>query len=268
MPEFRCPTFFFAAIFLKLATVPLKLKKLECILGHTFEDRALLERAVTHRSWAYENLPAGNEEEIRRTQNESLEFVGDSVLGLAVAEQLYLRNAGASEGDLTLMKHYLVSTGTLARLAQEMGLGEFIRIGRGEEKTGGRRKQALLANTLEALIAAIFFDAGYDAASAFVQRAFSAEFTIATPRASIDYKTLLQETLQAERLPAPTYLVISTDGPPHQRTFFVEATWAGGKVRGSGGSIKSAEMMAASEALKQLEQEKAALAKTKNLESA
>lgn len=268
MPEFRCPTFFFAAIFLKLATVPLKLKKLECILGHTFEDRALLERAVTHRSWAYENLPAGNEEEIRRTQNESLEFVGDSVLGLAVAEQLYLRNAGASEGDLTLMKHYLVSTGTLAKLAQEMGLGEFIRIGRGEEKTGGRRKQALLANTLEALIAAIFFDAGYESASAFVQRAFSAEFTIATPRASIDYKTLLQETLQAERLPAPTYSVISTDGPPHQRTFFVEATWAGGKVRGSGGSIKSAEMMAASEALKQLEQEKAALAKTKNLESA
>jgi ribonuclease-3 len=266
--EFGRPTFFFASIFLKLASVPLKLKKLECILGHTFEDRRLLERAVTHRSWAYENLPAGSEQEIRKTQNESLEFVGDSVLGLAVAEQLYLRNADASEGDLTLMKHFLVSTGTLARLAQEMGLGEFIRIGRGEEKTGGRRKQALLANTLEALIAAIFFDAGYAEASAFVQRIFSAEFSSATPKASVDYKTLLQETLQAEKLPAPTYSVISTDGPPHQRTFFVEAVWTGGRVSGSGGSIKSAEMMAASEALKQLEQERAASGKTKNLESA
>jgi ribonuclease-3 len=266
--EFGHPTFFFAAIFLKLASVPLKLKKLECILGHTFQNRALLERAVTHRSWAYENLPSGSEQEIRNTQNESLEFVGDSVLGLAVAEQLYLRNTGASEGDLTLMKHYLVSTGTLARLSQEMGLGEFIRIGRGEEKTGGRRKQALLANTLEALIAAIFFDAGYAAASEFVQRTFSAEFRSATPKASVDYKTLLQETLQAEKLPAPTYTVISTDGPPHQRTFFVEAVWAGGKVRGSGGSIKTAEMMAASEALKQLEKEKITPAQTKDLESA
>lgn len=248
--------------------MPLKLKKLECIIGHAFNDRALLERAVTHRSWAYENLPAGSEEDIRKTQNESLEFVGDSVLGLAVAEQLYLSNTGASEGDLTLMKHYLVSTGTLARLAQDLGLGEFIRIGRGEEKTGGRRKQALLANTLEAIIGAIFFDAGYEAASAFVGRTFLAEFRSATPKASVDYKTLLQETLQAEKLPAPVYSVISTDGPPHQRTFFVEAIWPGGRVRGSGGSIKSAEMMAASEALKQLEQEKTASEKTKKLGSA
>lgn len=248
--------------------MPLKLKKLECIIGHAFNDRALLERAVTHRSWAYENLPSGSEEDIRKTQNESLEFVGDSVLGLAVAEQLYLRNTGASEGDLTLMKHYLVSTGTLARLAQDLGLGEFIRIGRGEEKTGGRNKQALLANTFEAIIAAIFFDAGYGAACAFVGRAFSAEFTSATPKASVDYKTLLQETLQAEKLAAPVYSVISTDGPPHQRTFYVEAVWSGGRVRGSGGSIKSAEMMAASEALKQLEREKTASGKTKKLGSA
>lgn len=242
----------------------LKLEKLESLLGYAFRDRALLERAITHRSWAYENLPEGAEEDVRMIQNESLEFVGDSVLGLVVAERLYLRNPGASEGDLTLMKHYLVSTGTLAKLAGALGLGDFIRIGRGEEKTGGRRKNALLANTLEALIGAVFFDAGYAAAHDLIVSVFSAEFDNATPKASIDYKTLLQETLQAEKLSAPVYSVIRTDGPPHQRTFFVEAVWTGGKVNGTGGSIKSAEMMAASEALKQLAKEKAALAKTKD----
>jgi ribonuclease-3 len=240
------------------------LSKLEEILGHSFADRSLLERAVTHRSWAYENLPAGGEEQIRNIQNESLEFVGDSVLGMIVAEQLFLRNPAAREGDLTLMKHYLVSTGTLAKLAGELGIGDFVRIGRGEEKTGGRRKQALLADTLEALIAAIFFDAGYGAARDFIERAFASEFAAATPKASIDYKTLLQETLQAEKLNAPVYTVVNTEGPPHQRTFLVEAVWAGGKVSGTGGSIKSAEMMAASEALKTIAREKALLAKTKD----
>lgn len=244
--------------------MPSKTNKLESILGYSFKDAVLLVRAVTHRSWAYENLPDGAEEDVRKTQNESLEFVGDSVLGLVVAEQLYLRNPGASEGDLTLMKHYLVSTGTLARLAGALGVGEFIRIGRGEEKTGGRRKNALLANTLEALIGAVFFDAGYSAARELIVRIFSAEFIAATPKASIDYKTLLQETLQAEKLSAPVYSVIKTDGPPHQRTFLVEAVWSGGKVQGTGGSIKSAEMMAASEALKQLDRENAGLAKTKD----
>ena len=237
---------------------------MESVLCHSFKEAALLERAVTHRSWAYENLPDGAEEDVRKIQNESLEFVGDSVLGLVVAEQLYLRNPGASEGDLTLMKHYLVSTGTLAKLAVELGLGEFIRIGRGEEKTGGRRKNALLANTLEALIGAVFFDAGYAAAQDLIVRIFANEFVAATPKASIDYKTLLQETLQADKLSAPVYSVIKTDGPPHQRTFFVEAVWQGGKVGGTGGSIKSAEMMAASEALKQLGHEKGGLAKTKD----
>jgi ribonuclease III len=244
--------------------VTVDLKKLEKVLGHRFNDRGLLERAVTHRSWAYENLPDGGEDDIRKTQNESLEFVGDSVLGMIVAEQLYLRHPGAREGDLTLMKHYLVSTGTLAKLARGLGIGDFMRIGRGEEKTGGRRKQALLADTLEAVIAAIFFDAGYRAARAFIEQIFSTEFSSTTPKASIDYKTLLQETLQAEKLQAPVYTVVRTDGPPHQRTFLVEAVWAGGTVSGTGGSIKSAEMMAASEALKKISEDKAALAKTKD----
>lgn len=228
--------------------------KLESLLGYKFQDISLLERAVTHRSWANERLPEGDEEEIREQQNESLEFVGDSVLGLAIAEQLYLRNPKSSEGDLTLMKHHLVSTGTLAKLAQSLNLGEYMRVGRGEEKTGGRRKQALLADTLEAVISAIFFDSGYISARAFVNRIYADELRHATPKSSIDYKTLLQETLQAEKLSAPIYTVVKSEGPPHDPTFYVEAVWETGKVEGTGSSIKSAEMMAANLALEQLKE--------------
>lgn len=225
---------------------------LEQLLGYKFQNLAFLERAVTHRSWAFEQTPFGEEEEARRLQNESLEFVGDAVLGLAVAEQLYLRHTEASEGDLTLMKHHLVSMVTLAKIADDLNLGKYMRVGRGEEKTGGRRKQALLADTLEAIIAAIFFDGGYISARAFVNRIFAEEFRRATPKTSIDYKTLLQETLQAEKLSAPVYHVVKTDGPPHERKFFVEAVWETGKVQGKGNSIKAAEMMAANLALKKL----------------
>jgi ribonuclease-3 len=229
------------------------LAKLEHLLGYKFQNLARLERAVTHRSWAHEHLPDGDEEKIRELQNESFEFVGDSVLGLAIAEQLYLKNPTVSEGDLTLMKHHLVSTETLARIATSLDLGEFMRVGRGEEKTGGRRKQALLADTFEAIIAAIFFDGGYVKARNFVKRIFVEDLKHATPRSSIDYKTLLQETLQANKLSAPTYKVIKTEGPPHQRTFFVEAKWEGGAVSGQGNSIKQAEMQAANLALQELE---------------
>lgn len=232
------------------------LAKLEQLLGYKFQNLSLLERAVTHRSWAYEFLPDGDENAIRETQNESLEFVGDSILGLAIAEQLYLRNPNSSEGDLTLMKHHLVSTTTLAKLATQLSLGDFIRVGRGEEKTGGRRKQALLADVFEAIIAAIFFDSSYISARAFINRIFTEELRNATPKTSIDYKTLLQETLQALKLTAPSYNVIKTEGPPHDRTFFVEAVWENGTVHGQGNSIKAAEMAAANEALKTLRNEK------------
>lgn len=232
------------------------LAALEQMLGYQFQNIDLLERAVTHRSWAYENAPNGDDEAIRNLQNESLELVGDAVLGLAVVEQLYHKHPNASEGDLTLMKHRLVSTSTIAAAAQKFNLGSFMRVGRGEEKTGGRRKQALLADTFEAVIAAIFFDTGYISARAFVQRALAAEIRKATPNASLDYKTLLQETLQGEKREAPVYTVVKTAGPPHSRVFHVEAVWDGGTVRGKGTSIKQAEMMAANLALKQIKKEK------------
>lgn len=232
------------------------LAKLEQLLGYKFQNLAFLERALTHRSWAHEHLPDGDEEKVRELQNESFEFVGDSVLGLAIAEQLFVKNPTVSEGDLTLMKHHLVSTETLARIAAKLELGDFMRVGRGEEKTGGRHKQALLADTFEAIIAAIFFDSGYISARNFVNRIFTEEVRSATPRSSIDYKTLLQETLQANKLSAPTYKVVKTEGPPHQRTFFVEAKWEGGAVSGQGNSIKQAEMQAANLALQELKSEK------------
>ncbi len=228
------------------------LSKLEQIIGYKFKNIALLERALTHRSWAFEKLPIGDGEEIRDLQNESLEFVGDSVVGLAIAEQLFIRHPKASEGDLTLMKHHLVSTDSLAKVAKTLGLSKYLRIGRGEEKTGGRKKQQIQANTLEAVIAAVFFDSGYVAARSFVRRIFAEELKNATPRSSLDYKTLLQETLQAQKFSSPVYRVVKTEGLPHKRIFHVEATWENSTVKGKGTSIKAAEMMAASVALKKL----------------
>lgn len=228
---------------------------LETSLGYKFQNLALLERAVTHRSWAHEKMPFGDEAEIRNLQNESLEFVGDSVLGLAIAEQLYLLHPKATEGDLSLMKHHLVSEGTLAKLAQKINLGQFMRVGRGEEKTGGRLKNALLADALEAVIAAIFFDTGYISARAFINRIYVEEVRRATPKTTLDYKTLLQETLQKDKRNAPEYNLIKTEGPDHQLTFFVEVVWDGGKIEAEGSSIKAAEMLAASLALKIINKE-------------
>lgn len=226
--------------------------KLEQLLGYQFKNPDLLERALTHRSWAYEKIPVGTEEEIRALQNESLEFVGDAVLGMAVVEYLFNKYPNASEGELTLMKHRLVSTETLAKNSQKLNLGDFLKVGRGEEKTGGRRKQALLADTLEAIIAAIFFDTGYISARNFVHKILADDFREITPTSSLDYKTLLQETLQAKKHAAPTYNVIKIEGPPHKRVFSVEAIWNGDRVEAQGSSIKSAEMAAANLALQKL----------------
>lgn len=240
----------------------MKLSQLENLLGYTFKSIDLLERALTHRSWAHEHLPGKSEEEIRQVENESMEFVGDSVLGLVVAESLYLKNPTSHEGDLTLMKHHLVSTPTLARVAASLKLGDFIRMGRGEEKTGGREKQAILADTIEAVIAAVFFDGGYIQARSAITKIFAKELRKATPKTSLDYKTLLQETLQAEKMPAPVYTLVRTEGQPHKREFHVEAVWDGGRAEGSGSSIKAAEMRAASRALQTMKRRNSRSAKT------
>lgn len=236
----------------KLFFVPQPLSKLEKLIGYSFRDSEIAVRALTHRSWAFENIDQPSEVSVRSVENETLEFVGDSVVGLVIAEELFRNHQQKSEGDLTLMKHHLVSTEMLAISAAKIDLGSYLRVGKGEEKTGGRRKQALLANTFEALIAAVFFDGGYVASRTVIKRLLADELKSVTPKASLDYKTLLQETLQAEKQPAPVYNLMETDGPSHDRTFRVEAVWKDGKTVGEGTSIKSAEMEAAHKALNRL----------------
>lgn len=224
---------------------------LETILCYKFKNRALLERAVTHRSWAHEQVAQGAEGEARQLHNEALEFLGDSVLGLIVANYLCEAYADGTEGELSRMKHRLVSAPTLAAASIRLHLGDFLRFGRGEEKSGGRRKDALLADVLEALAGAIFVDGGLSAATAFLEHALGEELRRVTPSAAAeaDYKTMLQEKLQAERRPAPKYSVVEAIGPPHQRTFDVEVSWDHGSVRAQGRSKKTAEAAAAREAL-------------------
>lgn len=228
--------------------------KFENTLGYKFKNTKLLETALTHRSWAHENS-ARSDGDTETLDNETLEFVGDSVLGLVIAEYLFKKHPELDEGGLTQMKHRLVSMPTLAKISTELGFGEFLRIGRGENKTGGRAKPAILADVFEAVVGAIFIDAGYVPARSFLVNAFREELRGTTPNASLDYKTLLQETLQAAKLAAPTYELLRTEGKPHDRTFYVRAHWETGSSDGSGPSRKLAEMTAANEALKTLRSE-------------
>ena len=227
------------------------LDALEETLGYRFRDRSLLEQSVTHRSWAYEQVKPGEEKKARRLHNEAFEFVGDSVLGLVVAEHLYRAFPGLSEGELSRLKHSLVSTPTIALAAERLRLGQCLRISRGEEKTGGRGKKALLADVFEAVVAAVFMDGGFTAASEIVHRALDPELKCVDPESAAagDYKTMLQERLQAERLATPQYNIVETAGPPHRRVFHVEVVWEGGSVRGQGRTVKAAEMEAARGAL-------------------
>lgn len=225
-----------------------KLANLENLIGHKFQDLKLLERAITHRSWAYENLPGEPEETVRQAENESMEFIGDSVLGLVIAEQLFLRNPRSSAGDLTLMKHNLVSGTALAAVSEKIGLGEFLKLG-GSEIKSGRQKQSLLTNAFEAVIGAVFLDSGYIATRQVITRLMEDRLQSVTPETSIDFKSRLQTELQAQKQKTAEYNLIRTEGPPHARVFFVEVIWETGRARGQGNSIKAAEMMAAAEAL-------------------
>jgi ribonuclease-3 len=239
----------------QLKTSNTNLDELEDLLGYKFGERALLERAITHRSWAHEQVPPGAEEEARRLHNEVFEFVGDSVLGLVVAEYLFQSYPEVTEGELSRMKHRLVSATTLAKAAGRLGLGQFLRVGRGEEKSGGRLKRDMLADALEAVIASVYLDGGLPAATDFVHLALGEELERADPEsaAAADYKTMLQERLQAHHLNAPLYEVVEATGPPHKRTFHVEVKWEGGSVRAQGRTIKAAETVGARLALEAME---------------
>ena len=218
-------------------------------IGYRFTDRGLLEHALTHKSRAAEDVSGGV------ADNESLEFLGDAVLGLVVAETLFHQYPEYTEGQKSKVKAAVVSTQSLARRAEAIQLGDHLILGRGEEKTGGRFKQALLADAYEALIAAIYLDGGLDAAGVFLRREFKdvIDSGIAQTIAP-DHKSELQERVQALGRPLPEYRVSGSEGPDHRKTFTIEVV-VNGEVLGvaTGRAKKEAEQEAARLALARLD---------------
>jgi len=224
--------------------------EIETRIGYRFKDRGLLEHALTHKSRAAEDISGGV------ADNESLEFLGDAVLGLVVADALFRQYPSYDEGQKSKIKASVVSTQALARQAEEIQLGEHLILGRGEEKTGGRFKQALLADAYEALIAAIYLDGGLDAAETFLRRELKNAIDAGAARNFVgqDYKSALQERVQALGRPLPEYRIAGEAGPDHRKVFSVEVVVAG-EVLGaaSGRAKKEAEQEAARLALERLE---------------
>jgi ribonuclease-3 len=214
---------------------------LERRLGYRFRDRGLLEHALTHKSRAQEDASGG------MLDNESLEFLGDAVLGLVVADMLFHEFPRFHEGQKSKVKAALVSTTSLAVLAERLGLGDHILLGRGEEKTGGRRKQALLADAYEALIAAIYLDGGLDEARRFLLTELADDIArVRSPAFLRDFKSALQERLQAENRSLPEYVITRATGPDHDKLFHVEVRIDGATLaEASGRTKKEAEQEAA-----------------------
>jgi ribonuclease-3 len=212
-------------------------------LGHRFADPTLLDRALTHASHAHESSSAGD------GNNEALEFLGDAVLGFVVADLLHRRDPTGPEGLKSKRRASLVSAESLAERSQRLELPELLRLGRGEEKTGGRKKAKLWADAFEAVIAALYLDGGLDAASAFVCSQFAADLDRPELGAH-DAKSALQERLQARGQEVPEYVVVAEEGPSHRRLFRVECRIDGVAVGiGEGTSKKAAQQEAARLAL-------------------
>jgi ribonuclease-3 len=221
---------------------------LEQRLDYRFRDRGLLEHALTHRSHAHEDASGGV------ADNESLEFLGDAVLGLIVADLLFREFPHFREGQKSKVKGTLVSTASLAEVAERLGLGAALLLGRGEEKTGGRQKQALLADACEAVIAAVYLDGGLEEARRLLLRELSDEIErVRTPEFLRDYKSALQEQLQAQGRGRPDYVIVATTGPDHDKVFTVDVRVEHATLgTGRGRSKKDAEQEAAREALGKL----------------
>jgi|GEM_PF-46884 len=233
------------------------LSELEQKIGYSFRSRALLDRALTHRSFANERVAQHCQ------HNEAMEFLGDSVLGFVVSAWLLERFPELSEGKLSKIKAHLVSEASLVELAEEIDLGRYILLNRGEEKTGGRRKRALLADAYEALIGVVYIDGSITVAERFLRRELRDKLTAVDPSAMIgtDYKSALQEKLQAMGGLTPEYAVIGIFGPDHRRTFRIELRVTGRALaQAEGSTIKVAQQEAARRALAEPDTIAAALA--------
>lgn len=219
-----------------------ELTALQRRLQHEFSDPSLLNRAVTHRSFSADH-------------NERLEFLGDSVLGLAVADLLYERLSALPEGDLSRVRANLVKQDTLHQLAVDLGLPEVIRLGEGEVRSGGQKRPSILADALEAVIGAVYLDAGFAAAQSLVHRLFKAvEINPQMEAIGKDPKTELQEWLQGRKMKLPIYRVVGTLGVAHKQTFDVECEIIelNQTERGIGGSRRAGEQAAAAAMLQTL----------------
>ena len=222
------------------------IKDLETAIGYRFHNIQLLQNALAHSSYANERWHNS------LLSNERLEFLGDSVLGMLVAEYLYRNFPNRPEGELTRMRADMVCEKTLAAAANRIGLGEHLLLGHGEEQGGGRNRASILADAMESIIAACFLDGGLDAALSFVQKFILVEVPV-TKLHNADYKTQLQELVQQKKNQVLSYALIGQSGPDHDKQFDVAVSLNGNVVgEGSGSSKKRAEQMAARSAIERL----------------
>ncbi|NLI81848.1 MAG: ribonuclease III [Deltaproteobacteria bacterium] len=229
--------------------------RLQALLGYEFSDSELLEQALVHRSYAHEN-PGENFRD-----NETMEFLGDAVLGLTISHLLLARFPDYSEGDLSRLRSSIVNERELADIARKLNLGQCLKLGKGEELTGGRQKASLLADSLEALLAAVYLDGGLDAAVEVVTRLFQrylerdpTEHPLKT--LDKDYKTQLQEITQGRFKITPEYILQGEEGPDHDKTFYMNVILDGRVLAsGSGKSKKEAQQEAAQRALEKIAME-------------
>ena len=223
--------------------MPADLQELEAKLGHVFRDRSLLVRALTHKSFSSESGPGVT---FRPTTSNS-SFSGIPFLAFIVSEALVANFPGLPEGHLSRAKSYLVSARWLHQVARNLGLGDYLHLGRGEERGGGRVKASLLSNAIEALIAALYLDAGIDAARSFVlANVYTQPVLLGSDAGNLNFKGQLWERAGAAKLPKPEYVIVDTSGPAHAPSFVVEARvgslYSG---RGEGQSKKAAQQNAA-----------------------
>lgn len=221
------------------------LSQLEQKIGISFKNRKLFRQAFTHTSYAYEQKNQG-----AYPDNERLEYLGDAVLELIVSEYLFFRFPNMSEGELTRTRARIVCEPSLATFAKELGLGQFLQLGKGEEMTGGRNRPSLLADVFEAFIGALYLDQGLDVAKEFLHKQVFPKLDDQWLSQTMDAKSKLQELIQQEHLGALHYRIVETRGPEHDRQFVAEVYLDQKRLgKGSGRSKKDAEQQAASQAL-------------------
>lgn len=222
-------------------------RDLETALGYHFQNVTLLQNALTHSSYANERWRNS------LASNERLEFLGDAVLGVTVAEYLYCQFPNVPEGDLTRTRADLVCEKTLAKVANGLGLGRFLLLGHGEEQGGGRSRDSILADATEAVIAAAFLDGGWPAAKGIIERLILNQTPEVSHPQNVDYKTMLQELVQQKKDQVIAYILTGESGPDHAKEFTVEVTLNGEVVgTGTGSSKKRAEQSAAHAAIQTL----------------